>query len=279
VRKLGLIAGGGVLPVSLARHCRAIGRPIYVIRLKEFAGPELADFEGCDLGLGKLGGAIEALRAANCQTVCLAGIVARPNLKSLRLDLRGLAALPGIVTAARQGEDGLLSFLLAEFEKEGFIGEGAHEVMAELVLSAGPLGRRKPRREHRKDIERALAAAKAVGSLDAGQSAVSCEGLILALEAQEGTDAMLARVAGLPAAVRGSPEQRRGVLAKACKPGQERRVDLPTIGPGTIRRAAEAGLAGIVGEAGVTLLLERERVRSLADELGLFVVGVQFGPQ
>ena len=163
------------------------------------------------------------------------------------------------MTAARQGEDGLLSFLLAEFEKEGFIGEGAHEVMAELVLSAGPLGRRKPRREHRKDIERALAAAKAVGSLDAGQSAVSCEGLILALEAQEGTDAMLARVAGLPAAVRGSPEQRRGVLA--------------------IRRAAEAGLAGIVGEAGVTLLLERERVRSLADELGLFVVGVQFGPQ
>jgi len=274
VRKLGLIAGGGALPVSLARYCRAVGRPIFVVRLRGFADPELSGFEGCDLGLGRLGAAIEALRGAQCQAVCLAGIVSRPDLKTLRLDLRGLAALPGALTAAREGENGLLAYLLAEFEKEGFVGEGAHEVMAELILAAGPLGRRKPKREHKGDIEHALIAAKAVGALDAGQGAVCCEGLILALEAQEGTDAMLTRVAGLPQAVRGSPERRRGVLAKACKPGQERRVDLPTIGPGTVRRAAEAGLAGIVGEAGLTLVLERERVVALAEDLGIFVVGV-----
>ncbi|HEY5288512.1 MAG TPA: UDP-2,3-diacylglucosamine diphosphatase LpxI, partial [Caulobacteraceae bacterium] len=187
-------------------------------------------------------------------------------------------ALPAAIAAASHGDDGLLSFLIAEFEKEGFVAEGAHEVMAELVLPVGPLGRRKPKRTHRSDITRALTAARAIGVLDAGQGAVACDGLILALEAQEGTDAMLVRVASLAPALRGSPEHRRGVLAKACKPGQERRVDLPTIGPRTIRWAAEAGLAGVVGEAGLTLVLERERVTSMANELGLFVVGVKSDP-
>lgn len=204
----------------------------------------------------------------------MAGIVARPDLKNLKPDLRGVAALPGAMAAARHGDDGLLSFLISEFEREGFVGEGAHEVMSELLLSDGPLGRHSPRRAHHGDIERAVTAARAIGALDAGQCAVVCEGLILALEAQEGTDAMLARVSALPEGVRGSPRHRRGVLAKVCKPGQERRVDLPTLGPATVRRAAEAGLAGIAGEAGLTLLLERELVRALADELGLFVVGV-----
>lgn len=258
----------------LARHCRETGRPVFVIRLIGFAEAELYDFEGADLGLASLGGAIEALRAARCGSVCLAGAVARPDFRNLRLDLRGMAALPGMIAAARKGDDGLLAFLISEFEREGFAAEGAHEVMSELLLSAGPLGRRKPLKAHIGDIERALAAAKAVGTLDAGQAAVVCEGLVLALEAQEGTDAMLVRVASLPESIRGSARRRRGVLAKASKPGQERRVDLPTVGPTTIRRAAEAGLAGVVGEAGLTLVLERERVATLAEEFGLFVVGV-----
>jgi DUF1009 family protein len=273
VRKLGLIAGGGALPLSLARHCRDQGRPLFVVRLTGFAEPELSAFDGADLPLGKLGGAIEALRGAACEAVCLAGKVSRPDFLSLRPDLRGLAALPGALNAAREGENGLLAFLLAEFEREGFVAEGAHEVMADLVLGPGPLGRHKPKRGRLADVAQALAAARAVGALDAGQGAVVCDGLILALEAQEGTDAMLARVATLPVAIRGAPERRRGVLAKVCKPNQERRIDLPTLGPETIRRAATAGLEGIVGEAGLTLVVEREAVRALADELGLFVIG------
>jgi DUF1009 family protein len=274
VRKLGLIAGGGALPVTLARHCVAIGRPVFVIRLKGFADAQLQQFDGRDLGIGHLGAAIDALRASGCEAVCLAGIVARPDLRNLRPDLRGLSALPGAVSAAAKGDDALLTFLLSEFEGEGFVGEGAHEVMADLALTSGALGRHRPRRSDQLDIRRALDAAAAIGRLDAGQSAVSCEGLILALEAQEGTDAMLERVAHLPHAIRGDPKHRRGVLAKACKQGQERRVDLPTIGPGTIRRAAEAGLAGVVGETGLTLVLERDRVIALANDLGIFVVGV-----
>jgi DUF1009 family protein len=274
MRKLGLIAGGGTLPITLARHCHATGRPLFVIRLAGFAGPELDKFDGCDLTLGRLGAAIDALRDSGCKAVCMAGVVDRPDLSNLRPDLRGLAAMPRAVVAAAKGDDALLTFLVRVFEGEGFIAEGAQEVMAELVLRTGALGRRRPRRSHQLDIRRSMDAAAAIGRLDAGQAAVSCEGLILALEAQEGTDAMLERVARLPAAVRGDPRRPRGVLAKVCKPDQDRRVDLPTIGPGTIRRAAEAGLAGVVGQAGLTLVLDRDRVRILADELCLFVFGV-----
>ena len=273
--KLGLIAGGGALPITLARHCRSIGRQLFLIRLEGFASTELGQFDGCDLTLGRLGAAFEALHGSGCVSVCMAGSVARPAMRDFRPDLRGLAALPGAVAAAAKGDDALLTFLLGEFEREGFVIEGAHEVMSELALNEGALGRHRAGRPHRRDLERAVEAAAAIGRLDAGQGAVVCEGLILALEAQEGTDAMLERVAKLPSSIRGDSRHRRGVLAKVSKPGQERRVDLPTIGPGTIRRASEAGLAGIAGEAGLTLVVERDRVVAMADELGLFVVGVR----
>ena len=116
--------------------------------------------------------------------------------------------------------------------------------------------------------------ARAIGGMDIGQGAVSCDGLILAVEAQEGTDAMLRRVATLPSAIRGVLGARRGVLAKACKPRQEERIDLPTIGPTTVRAASEAGLAGIVGEAGRLLILDQPTTIALADSLGMFLVGL-----
>jgi DUF1009 family protein len=272
--KLGLIAGGGALPVSLAAHCRAVGRPLFVLRLKSFAGPDLQAFDGADVGVAELGRGIDALRRAGCEAVCLAGKVDRPDLAALKPDLRGLKALPGAIVAARQGDDGLLTFLITELEKEGFAVEGAHEVMRGLTLAEGPLGSHSPGEHHFADIRRALEAARAIGRLDIGQAAVACEGLVLAVEAQEGTDAMLRRVADLPPAIRGTPERPRGVLAKASKPGQELRVDLPTVGPETIRRAAIAGLAGIAGEAGQILVLDRDETRRLADEAGLFVLGV-----
>jgi DUF1009 family protein len=273
VRKLGLIAGGGALPLAIATHCRAVGRPVFVVRLRGFAGPELAGFDGADAGIAEFGKGMAALRKAGCEAVCFAGKVDRPDLRFIKPDLRGIAALPGVIAAAAKGDDALLAFLLREFEKDGFQIEGAHQVMQGLTLGGGPLGRRVPALEHRTDIQRALEAARAIGRLDAGQAAVSCEGLILALEAQEGTDAMLERVAALPGAIRGAPGALRGVLAKACKPGQELRVDLPTIGPDTVDRAAAAGLAGIVGEAGRLLVVDRDRTIALADRAGLFILG------
>jgi len=275
MRKLGLIAGGGQLPIEIADHCERAGRAYHVLRLRGFAGDELADRPGEVVGLAELGKCIRSLRRAGCEAVCLAGNVARPDFGKLKPDLRGVRALPGAIAAARRGDDALLRYLVGIFEKEGFAVEGAHEVTAELALPLGPLGAHDARPEHRDDIARALAVARQIGQLDIGQGAVVCDGLVLAVEAQEGTDAMLERVADLPAAIRGAPGAARGVLVKAPKPIQEERVDLPTIGPSTIRSAARAGLAGVAGEAGRLLVLERGEVIRLADELGLFVLGLE----
>ena len=275
MKKLGLIAGGGSLPVEIAEHCQRSGRDLFVIRLKGFAGEGLEQFAGAEVGLAELGKCFKALKRAGCEAVCLAGQVNRPDFTSLMPDLRGLAALPAAIAAARKGDDALLRMLVGEFEKEGFAVEGAHEVMDDLGLGAGPLGAVQPGPEHAEDIARAMEAARAVGRLDAGQAAVVCRGLVLALEAAEGTDALLARVAELPEALRGRPGAPVGVLAKASKPIQETRVDLPTIGPATIEAVARAGLAGIVGEVGHLLVLDRERVIALADELGVFIVGLE----
>ncbi len=272
--KLGLIAGGGVLPISLAEHCRAIGRPLFIIRLKGFADPQLAMFESIECGIAELGKGISALRRTGCEAICLAGKVDRPEFRDLKPDLRGLAAVPGAIAAARNGDDALLTFLVCEFEKEGFAVEGAHQVMSRLILPLGALGRHAPDSQALADIGRAMLAARAIGALDIGQGAVACQGLILALEAQEGTDAMLRRILDLPSAVRGESGHPKGVLAKACKPGQELRVDLPTIGPETVRLAAGAHLLGLAGEVGRILVVDREETVRLADEAGLFVVGV-----
>lgn len=273
--RLGLIAGGGGLPVEIATACQRAGRSLFVVRLKGFAGPELAEFPGADIGIAELGKCMGALKAAGCETICFAGQVNRPDFAALRPDLRGLKALPGLIAAARHGDDGLLRALLGEFEKEGFRIEGADEAMGDLRLPLGPLGRVRPEERHQGDIARALYVARQMGRMDIGQGAVVCEGLVLAVEAQEGTDAMLRRVAELPGAIRGAPDALRGVLAKAPKPIQETRVDLPTIGLATIQRAAQAGLAGVVGEAGRLLVLDRAALIALADELGLFVLGVE----
>jgi hypothetical protein len=273
--KLGLIAGGGGLPEAVADRCARIGRPLFVIRLKGFAGPALGRFDGADVGLAELGKCIRLLKAAGCEAVCLAGAVSRPDFSTLLPDARGLAALPGAIRAARQGDDALLRFLVGEFEKEGFAVEGAHEVSGDLTLPLGPLGAHGPREEDAADVARALDVARTIGGLDIGQAAVVCRGLVLGVEAQEGTAALLQRIGELPAALRGGAAGRAGVLAKAPKPIQELRVDMPVIGPETIAAAARAGLAGIAGEAGRLLVLERAATVAAADALGLFIVGVE----
>lgn len=277
MRKLGLIAGGGTLPVEIAQHCERAGRPLFVIRLKGFAEAGMAPYAGAEVGLAELGKCLKALKRAGCGSVCLAGNVARPDFASLVPDLKGLALLPRAIAAARKGDDALLRLLVGEFEKAGFQVEGAHEVMEDLSLPAGVLGRSAPSQDDRADAHRALEVARAVGELDVGQAAVVAHGLVLAVEAQEGTDAMLARVADLPAHLRGRPGAGAGVLAKAPKPIQETRVDLPTIGPATVQGVARAGLSGIVGEAGRLLVLDREATIALADELDVFILGVEPG--
>lgn len=274
LKTLGLIAGGGDLPISLAECCVAAGRVLFVIRLRGFADAGLERFPGAEVGLAEFGRLFETLKRQGCEAVCFAGMVKRPDLSALKPDFRGMRSLPGAIAAASRGDDALLRFVLGEFEAEGFAVEGADEVDLQLKIGVGPLGAVKYIQPHAADIDVAIRVAEAMGSLDIGQAAAVARGVVLAVEAQEGTDAMLARCLELPLALRGTNETRVGVLIKWPKPIQDRRVDLPVVGPRTVEGAAAAGLAGIVVQAGAALVLDRKAVIEAADRLGLFVVGL-----
>lgn len=271
---LGIIAGLGDLPVSIADGTVRRGGAVYVLRIAGFEEPRLFDYPGAVVGFGEVGKQIKLLKSAGCETLVFAGNVSRPDFSALKLDLRGARLLPKVLMAARKGDDALLRVMLGTFEQEGFTVIGAHEANDDLLIGPGKLAGPDPEEGSQADIARAMVVAREIGRLDIAQACVVCDGLVLAVEAQEGTDRMLARCLDLPPEIRGTPEARRGVLAKAPKPIQERRVDLPTIGPSTVERAAEIGLAGIVVEANGALVLERDLVIELANERGLFVIGI-----
>ncbi|HEY4263728.1 MAG TPA: UDP-2,3-diacylglucosamine diphosphatase LpxI [Micropepsaceae bacterium] len=275
---LGIIAGGGDLPIVIARAAQADGRAVFVLALAGMANPsDVAAFPHGFASLGELGKAIRLLKDSGCSEVTFAGKVARPEFSKLKLDARGALALPRVMAAALKGDDALLRSLVAIFEKEGFRVIGSTDAACGLVAPLGTLGKFAPARDSDGDILHAIRVVAALGAFDIGQAAVVCEGLVLAVEAAEGTDAMLARVAALPEALRGTPEHRKGVLVKAVKPNQERRVDLPVIGVRTVELAAAAGLSGIAIEGAAALIVDRARVTQTADRFGIFIYG--FAPE
>jgi len=275
---LGIIAGGGELPIAIAESARAAGRDVFIFALQGMAAEQdVKSFRHAWGSLGEVGKGMKSLRDAGVSEVTLAGKVMRPEWGAIKLDARGAMALPKVVAAAAKGDDALLRVMVELFEKEGFRVVGTIDAAPDLIMPKGILGRHAPTKQQEVDIAVGVNAARALGSLDIGQAAVVCEGLVLALEAAEGTDAMIARIANLPSAVRGSAAKRRGVLVKAPKPAQERRVDLPVIGAHTIERCAEVGLAGVAIEAGAALLLHRKKTIEAADRLGLFLLGFHAG--
>lgn len=277
-KKLAIIAGAGDLPLRLAEHCRAGGRPYFVSRITGLADAALAAHPGADTPMDKMGARLESMHEAGCDAIVLAGNVRRPDFASLAPDARTIEMLPRILEAAGKGDDALLRAIIAECERDGFAIVGVEQVLEALLAQAGPMGKHAPDELALKDIARGIAIAGALGAWDVGQGAVVCARLTLAVEAQEGTDAMLARVAGLPEAIRGAPEKRRGVLVKRTKPAQERRVDLPVIGLATVEAAGRAGLVGIAVEAGGALVLDKPAMLARADALGMFVYGFDPAP-
>jgi hypothetical protein len=189
-------------------------------------------------------------------------------LSSLRPDWRAAKFFARIGYRAL-GDNGLLSAIVTELEREGFRVVGADQLLPTASLSEGPLGRVAPDAEAEADIERGLAVARALGVLDVGQAVVVQQGLVLGVEGIEGTDALLLRCADLRRDGAG------GVLVKIAKPGQESRADRPTIGPQTVALATASGLRGIAAEADATLVLDRGELIRAADQAGIFVVGVR----
>jgi len=267
--KIGLIAGGGALPHDVIRAAKDQGYGIFVAALRGFVEPGAFDVSAYAFGFGELRGLIKRFKQEKCTHVTLAGTVARPDFSTIKPGIRDLPLLAKAVSAAAKGDDALLKFIVSLFEKEGFIILAPQDLLGSALMEAGVLGAVKPAATHRDDMAKAMRIAALIGAQDIGQGAVVHKGLVLAVEAQEGTDKMLERVAELP------PEIRGGVLAKCLKPGQEDRVDLPTIGVKTVDLAAKAGLAGIVLVAGKAFVMERSDVRALADKHGIFIYGVK----
>jgi DUF1009 family protein len=276
VTTLGLIAGGGELPRAVAEAARASGRAVFVVPLTGSLSEDwIKDFPHEFHSPGEPGRIIKALKAAGAQEVLLAGRVDRPKFSEMKLDAKGMLLLPKAVAAARQGDDALLRFIVGICENEGLQAISVAEAAPSLVADEGALGRIAPGEEHFGDIMQAFRIVHALGALDVGQAAVVCEGLALSVEAAEGTDAMLARVGHLRESLRGTAAKKRGVLAKALKPTQDAKTDMPVVGVETVRRAAAVFLAGIAVEAGAALILDKAAVAAEADRLGLFVTGLK----
>jgi UDP-2,3-diacylglucosamine hydrolase len=267
-KKLGIVAGGGGLPQRLVAACREAGRDVFVLALEGAAEP--ATVAGvahawCPIGAAARGLAL--LRENEVTELVLAGGVQRLSLVSLRPDWRA-AKFFARVGYRVLGDDGLLSAVVAELEREGFRVIGPDQVLPAGLAPEGPFGRLRPDEQAMADIAHGERIARVLGGLDIGQAVVVQQGLVLGVEAIEGTDALLRRCAGL------RREGPGGILVKVAKPGQEQRIDRPTIGPQTVALAAEAGLRGIAVEVGATIVVDRDAVIAAADRAGLFVVGI-----
>ena len=266
---LGILAGGGPFPGRVAAAATASGRPVFIAALRGFAEPAVvAPYAHAVVRMGAAGEILSLLRRNGCRDLVLVGPVRRPSLLDLRPDAEGTRILARIGRAAFSGDDGLLAAVVRVLGEEGFRVLGAHEVLTEAVGPRGVLGCIGPDAAAMADIARAAEVVRALGSVDVGQGCVVQQGIVLAVEAIEGTDAMLARAGAL---ARPGPG---GVLLKLVKPGQDRRADLPTIGPATLHAAAAAGLRGVAFEAGGTLLTDRPGCIAAADAAGLFLVGI-----
>jgi UDP-2,3-diacylglucosamine hydrolase len=267
--KLGILAGAGELPLRIIEACRATGRPVFVLAFEGAADPAvIAGVPQAWVRLGAAADGLRLLRENGVEELVLAGGIERPSLFALRPDWRTAKFFARIGYRAL-GDDGLLKAVIHELEEEGFRVVGADSLLPQALAPEGPLGRLVPDAQAKADIARGFEIIRMLGTLDIGQAAVVQQGLVLGVEAIEGTDALLARAGGL------KREGPGGVLVKAAKPGQERRADLPTIGLRTVANAAAAGLRGIAVETGASLVIDPKALAAAADRAGLFVVGVK----
>jgi DUF1009 family protein len=263
---LGILAGGGTLPRRIAEAAQAQGRAVFIVAFAGQHDPATVEsFPHIVLRIGEAGRIIAEMKKAGVADLVMAGGVRRPSLSEIGLDWRGVQLFARIGAGAL-GDDGLLAAIGRELEREGFRVVGPHEILGGGTVAAGILGRHRPDEQAEADIAYGLKVAKALGIADVGQAVVVQQGLVLGVEAIEGTDALLDRVGPLK---RDGPG---GVLVKIAKPQQDRRIDLPTIGPSTVARAAAAGLRGIAVEAGGAIVLDRAETVAAADAAGLFLV-------
>ncbi len=266
---LGILAGGGRLPLQLVEACEALKRPYFILAFEDSADiASISHLPHASVRLGAVGEALARLRDAGVSEIVMAGKIKRPSFSALRPDRVGTKLIARIGGAFFAGDDTLLKAIVGFLEEEGFTIIGSDDVLGGLVAPEGVLGSVRPDTRAKSDIEHGLKVVKTLGALDIGQAVIVEHGYVLGVEAAEGTDALIERCGKLRRTEKG------GVLIKASKPSQETRVDLPTIGLDTIEKLHSAGFSGVCVEAGGSLILDKEAVIKAANAHGIFVVGV-----
>ncbi len=261
--KVGLIAGQGDLPALILEALKSQSRECFVLAIKEDANPTLTDGVAHEwIPMAEIARTMEIFSEHGVKDIIMAGKLSRPPLKALKPPALAAKILKRLGAAFFKGDDALFKAIVSVFEEEGFSIIGADEVLGDLLTPKGVLTQTQP--NNMSDIELAAQAARDLGARDIGQAVIIQNEAILAEEDEQGTDALLKRVSTAKGAI----------LAKMKKPAQERRVDLPAIGPDTIKTLAEGEFAGVVLEAEGSIILHRDDVIALADKHGLFVIGV-----
>jgi len=273
--RIGVIAGSGAFPLEIAASVQRSGNSVFIVGLRGFAERGVRSFSHVYADMLDPHRILDALRQRGISKLVLAGGVARPGpmaLFSIYTFFRNRDELRRIVSG---GDDRILRGVIRLFNEEGFEVLGVDQVAPDLLAPLGRLGQVKFIDENKADIELALQCLTTMGRFDFGQGVVVGGGRILAIEGPEGTDAMLRRVRDLQKNRRVSLERPSAILVKASKPDQDRRVDLPAIGPKTVQSAAKAGLIGIAVAAHDVILVEKERLIKDADRKGIFIAGVK----
>jgi hypothetical protein len=272
-RPLAILCGGGEFPLEVARAARANGREPFIVGVVGSSDPAIEAFAHVWVHMGQVGKTFGALKERAVADVAIVGAMTRPEFADLRFDWGALKRAPELAPLFRGGDNRLLVGVAGIFEREGFRVVGAHEIAPQLLAPMGPIGARAASSGAEADARVGAALLAALSPFDAGQGVVVANTRVIAIEAAEGTDAMLARVAKLRAARRVRFQGLAGVLVKAPKRGQDLRLDMPTVGPRTIEAARSAQLQGVALAAGRVLIADRQAFSRAADEAGLFVVG------
>ena len=266
--KLGIIAGRGDLPLRLVETCKSRGADYFILALSGQTDPQWVEGNPhAWTRIGALGTAISLLQEANVTHVVMAGGIQRPTLSELRPDWKA-AKVIAKMGFSKLGDDTALRIIVSILEQEGFQVVGADDILDDLLAPEGTLSKAVPSRDAWTSIQRGWGIAKTLGLLDVGQAVVVQDDLVLGLEGVEGTDALIARCGEL---------KRDGVgpvLIKVAKPQQERRADLPTIGPKTIESLITQGFSGLVIESGCSIILDKPGVQRRIDDAGLFMISL-----
>jgi len=275
---LAIICGGGSLPLAVAEFVAGRGRPVVLFPIYGAAeGGSFERFTHHWVYVGQIGKFQRHARAAGCRDVVFIGALVRPSIWQVHPDFKGLTCVARTLAGMRGGDNHLLSTMGRILEQDGFRLLGAHEVAPEILVPQGTLARAQPTERDQGDIALGLDYLHAASPFDVGQAVVVAGRHVLAVEAAEGTDGMLDRVAALRASGRIRAPLGSGVLVKAPKRGQDLRFDMPSIGPRTVEGIVRAGLAGIAVVAGSTIVAEPERLVQAADRAKIFVIGIADG--